>query len=401
MRVALPLLALAGVRVPATPRYDYRGLTGDATGFYAAAREFISAWGRLAPTVLVGLAVLAVAGTAYVVRAWRPRRSERPWLIAGAAGGVALLASAAVTEMEPPGAAVFGWPLVWSIPLFPLRAFGVLDADVAFGVGLALSLAANVVTVFATFFAAVYATGRRAVGLVAAALFALWPLLMRLAGTHAWDNGTWNVDTGLALYTEPISTALVTTALALLLSPRVTDERLALAGVALSLATAVRLSNALVALGVLILVAIRLDPRRSLPYLAGALSFVPLVLAYWPKGYEDVGREPFSLAYVDDAWTDSILFTPQLLAVLVPLALVGALAVRDWWPRALLALFALANVALYSFYRVTEIHPRFLFASLPAAFVLCAVSLTALAGDRQPSRRRGRAGSRAAAPDAP
>ena len=94
-----------------------------------------------------------------------------------------------------------------------------LDDDVAFAVGLLLSLAANAVTVVATAYIGLRSTGSRAVGVAAAALYAVWPLLTRpLAGTSAWENGQWNVDVGLHLYTEPISTALVATAIALLLA---------------------------------------------------------------------------------------------------------------------------------------------------------------------------------------
>lgn len=390
IRVAIPLVALAasGRDLPLIPPYEYDGLTGDATGFYAATREFMAAWGKLHPLVLGALALNALVLCLLVGLAWRRCTIGRAWLIVVAAAGLALVASAAVTQMEPPGAAVFGWPLVWAIALAPARALGVLDPHVAFALGLPLSLAANAVTVFATYFVGLYATGRRAVGLWAAAFYALWPLLVGLiGGERAWENGTWTVDAGLALYTEPLSTALVTTALALLLSPRLTEVRLAAAGVLLSFATTVRLTNALVAAGALLLLAIRLDVHRTLPVLGGVASFVPLVAVYWAKGYEEQGREPFSLSYVDDAWTDSLLFSPRTLVVLLPLAVVGWLAVRAWWPRALLALFVLANAIVYSFYRVTELHPRFLFASLPALFVLwCAGVSRAAEGNRRPIR---------------
>ena len=53
---------------------------------------------------------------------------------------------------EPAGSAVVGWPLLWALLLFPFRVVGVLDHDVAFAVGLLVSLAANAVTVVATAF---------------------------------------------------------------------------------------------------------------------------------------------------------------------------------------------------------------------------------------------------------
>jgi hypothetical protein len=273
--------------------------------------------------------------------------------------------------MHAPGAAVFGWPLVWALPMLPYRTLGgPLDPDIAFGFGLALSLAANVVTVVATAYVGLYASGRRAVGLAAAAAYALWPLLMGIVGgERAWGNGTWAVDAGLALYTEPLSTALVTTALALLLAPRLDGLRVALAGIALSLATTVKLSNGLLAGAAAVIVLVLRRPL-VIPYAAGAMTFAPLIAVYWPKGYDAQRREPFSLEYAVRSWSDSLLFSPRTLVVLVPLALVGAFALRAWWPRLLLAAWIVPNALVYTFYRVTWEHPRFLFASLPAVFVL-------------------------------
>jgi hypothetical protein len=381
VRVTLPLAALAasGNKLPGLPRYDYVPTTGDGSGFYAATREFLASWGRLPLPLLIALVIATLAGTGILVRSWRRGKPAREWLIVLAAAGFALVVAAAVTQMNPPGAAVFGWPLVWSLPMLPYRALGFpLDPDIAFGFGLTLSLVANVVTVVATAFAGLYATGRRSLGLAAAALFAFWPLLVGLVGgTRAWGNGTWAVDAGLAMYTEPLSTALVTVALALLLSPRLTPMRIGLAGVALSLATTVKLTNALVGIAALALLAIRLDRTRVLPYLAGLLTFVPILVAYWPKGYAALfddpnswPRDPFSADYVIRNWSDSLLFGPRTLLVLVPLAVVGTLALRGRWPRLLLVAWVLGNAAFYSFYRVTPEHPRFLFASLAALFVL-------------------------------
>lgn len=274
--------------------------------------------------------------------------------------------------------------------MLPYRALGgPLDPEIAFGFGLALSLAANVVTVVATAYAGLYATGRRSIGLVAAGLFAAWPFLAGiLGGSRAWENGTWQVDAGLHLYTEPLSTALVTTALALLLSPSRTDVRLALAGVALGLAVSVKISNAAVAaLGALLLL------RRSLPYLAGVLAFVPMVVAFWPLGYYDPSTpDLFALANVEPAWTESLLFGPRALLLLLPLAALGAVALRASPALPALAAWTLANPLFYSVYFYTPIHPRFLFASLPALFVLWAAGADATwrAATARP-RLRGRA----------
>lgn len=397
VRLAIPLGALAasGHDLPGVPRYDYVALTGDATGFYAAAREFLASWGRLGVPVVAALAAATVAAAALLVRAWRTRSVGRHWLVALGALGFALVASAAVAKMHSPGAAVFGWPLVWSLPMLPYRALGgPLDPGIAFGFGLVLSLLANAVTVVATAYVGLYATGRRSIGLGAATLYSFWPLLVGLiGGSRAWENGTWTVEAGLSLYTEPLSTALVATAAALLLSPRLTELRLATSGVLLGLATAVKLSNGLLAAVLFVLVAHRLGTRGALPYLAGLLAFAPLVAIYGPKGYsaqfDSPGeRHPFSADYVVRSWTDSLLFSPRTLLVLVPFSIVGAIALRAWWPRAVLVVWALVNPIFYSFHRATPEHPRYLFASLPAVFVLWVAGLAAAAAVVHVVRRR-------------
>lgn len=320
-------------------------------------------------------------------RLW-PRRALRPWLVAGGAAVAGLVLALAISEMEPSGAAVIGWPAVWAAPLLPLRALGVpLDEETAFWLGFPLMLAANAVAVVATAYAGLYASGRRTVGIAAAAALAVWPLVSRLvAGDRAWENGTWLVDTGPALYTEPLSTALVATALALLLRPGRADLEFALAGVLLSYATLVKVTNGLVAAAALAVVAVALGARSALPLLAGGSSFALPLAAFWPMGYDRSGSgtllpdDSFSLSYAGRSWTDSILFSPRTLAVLVPLAVVGALALRRRrYAVALLLVFTLANAVVYTFYAWTPIHPRFLFASLPAFFVLWAAGLAATA----------------------
>lgn len=389
IRVAIPLAALAaeGSQLPGLPRYSFVALSGDATGFYAAAREFMASWGRLPPAVVVTLALAVLAGAAAFVAGWRGYRDRRAWLLAGAALAAALVVTAGVSQMNPPGAAVFGWPLVWSLPMLPYRALGgPLDPEIAFGFGLTLSLAANAVTIIATAYAGLYATGRRTVGLVAAALYAFWPFLTGLVGgSRAWENGSWQIDAGLHLYTEPLSTALVTTAAALLLHPRRTPLRLAGAGAVLSLATTVKLSNGFAAVLGLAILVVAIGARRSLPFLAGGLSFAPVVAAYWPLGYVQVfdnpvsfPRVPFALDYAARSWSESLLFTPRTVLLLAPLAVAGAFLVRRGAALALLLAWTLVNPAFYSFYANTPLHPRFLYASLPTFFVLWAAGAAAI-----------------------
>lgn len=320
----------------------------------------MAASGRV-PLPLVALGLLVLTAVDFVtIRLW-PRRELRPWLVA--AGGVAAGSTLAlpILQMEPSGSAVVGWSLLWAVPLFPYRALGLpLDYEVAFAFALPLLLAANVVALVATAYAGLYATGRRAVGLVAAAALAVWPLVSALvAGPSAWENGTWFVDTGLALYTEPLSTALVAVALALLLRPDRTDLQLVPASVLLSYGTLVKLTNGIVAALAV----------------AGGLAFLPPLLAYWPIGYIQGEGGP----NVTRSWDQSLLFTPRTLVVLLPAAVVGAVVLHRDFALALLPAFTLVNPVVYSFYAPTYVHPRFLFASLPSFFVLWAAGLVRVA----------------------
>ena len=142
--------------------------------------------------------------------------------------------SVGIHWMNPSGAAVFGWPLVWSLPMLVFRGLGgALTTSVAWDIGVALSLCFVALTVVAVAYLGLHATGRRWAGLLAAGLWTVWPVLVGLiAGHRAWANGQWEVDVGLHNYTEPLSTLLVTSAAALLLAPRLTAMRLALSGCA-------------------------------------------------------------------------------------------------------------------------------------------------------------------------
>ena len=123
-----------------------------------------------------------------------------------------------------------------------------------------------------------------------------------------------------------------------------------------------------------------------MPYLAGALAFAPVVLVYWPLSYPKLfdnarswPRDPFDPSHVVTSWTHSSVFDPHTLAIVVPLALVGALGVLRPWALALVVGFLLLNPIFYSFYANTALHPRFLYASLPELFVLWACGLAVLA----------------------
>ena len=144
-----------------------------------------------------------------------------------------------------------------------------------------------------------------------------------------------------------------------------------MAGVLLGYATVVRVSNGLFAAAAVVLVALRVGPRRVLPFGLGGLVFAPLVAAYWPKGYPAIENVPgFSLAQASRSWgAETLMFDPRTVAVLLPLAVLGALALRPWTSGLLLAVIA-TNVGLYTFYEHTHLHPRFLYVTLPSLFVL-------------------------------
>ena len=80
IRVAIPLAAYAGSSLPGTPSFTRSvrdgGLTGDATGFYAATREFMAAWGRMPRGLLVLAALVVLAVGVACALVWRP-----PWML--------------------------------------------------------------------------------------------------------------------------------------------------------------------------------------------------------------------------------------------------------------------------------------------------------------------------------
>src|ERR1700690_4078694 len=68
---ALVVLAADGRSLPGLPGSAYGPPGGDTYGFYAAAREFVSAWAHVSRPVL-GVAVLALAAIiVFSLRAWR------------------------------------------------------------------------------------------------------------------------------------------------------------------------------------------------------------------------------------------------------------------------------------------------------------------------------------------
>jgi hypothetical protein len=240
------------------------------------------------------------------------------------------------------------------------------------------------VTTVATAYLGRYATGKRSVGLVAAALYAFWPVWVGLvAGERAWENGQWHADIGLLLYTEPVSTALVVAAAALLLKPALGGTRATAAGLVLSYSAVVKLTNGLVAAAFLPLVAVRHGIRQAIPFAVACIVFMPILAVYWPKGYVKIyGGDiapvdrPWSLDYVQLSWQRSTVFTGTMLLLLCVPAAIGAVLVQGWYARLVLLLPIVLTTAVYSVYYVTYLHPRFLFVALPFVFVLMATGVT-------------------------
>ena len=380
VRAAFPLLALAfGGALPGFPDYDYEGPRGDASGYIDTARAIISAAAglRLLLPVLLALAVAGLVGARW---AWRRYPGDRHWVIAGVAALAFCLLAVVILNVEgqAPAGAV-GWPLVLSLPLLPFRAVGWIDDEVAVGVGVALAIAANTVTILATAFIGWRLTASRWIGVAAAALFAFWPsLTWLLVGERTWFNSAWEIEAGLELYTEPLSTACVATGIALTLVRARPPWALVTAGIVLGYAIAVRPTNLVFAAAAMALLAWDRDWRGVRRFVVGGLTVLPIVVAFLPKkrGYDlelardQTGLPLWSNDYLFSSFTDSSLWRPGLLLLLLPFVAVGVVASRSRPVALMLLAGALANAVIYAFFRATWEHPRYLHAGLPALLVL-------------------------------
>lgn len=392
LRIAPALIVLAenGHSLPALPGYGYGPPEGDTYGFYAAAREFISVWTRLSKPLL-GFGVLLLAGAAagaYLL--WSNYRKGEAVTLAAAALGIFL--SAGIHEMGLTGAGAVGWPVVWSLPLLPLRVAGALGYHGAYYLGIAILLLCNIVTIVATaLIARRLVPGRLA--LLAPALLVIWPFLMRgLEGTGNVVYGSWLDDTGLLLYAEPLSTALVATALALLILRRSNAFAAALAGALLAFSVAVRVSNVTIAAVVFIALVFAASRRATILFTLACAGAATVAAEFWSRGYGSFKNHPsdqapnglFSWHYLVRSWRDSGVFDWKMLLVLLPLPIIGVLALRrrryELW---LLAGVVIVTAVFYSAYYITALHPRFLFVALPPLFVLAAVGVERLVALRR------------------
>jgi hypothetical protein len=389
VRAAIPLVALAfGGALPGFPPYSYEGPRGDANGYIAAARAIISAGAGLGLLLPVFFAVL-VAGFFGARWAWRRYPRDRHWVIAASAGLVFCLLAAVILNIEgqAPAGAV-GWPLLLSLPLVPFRVAGWIDNEVAVGVGIALAIVANTVTIFATAFIGDRVSGSRRIGIAAAALFTFWPFLVwLLLGEQTWENSAWEIDAGLELYTEPVSTACVAAGIALALVRARPPWALVAAGIVFGFATAVRPTNIVFGAAAAILFASERDWRSVGRLVVGGVAVLPIMLAFLPKkrGYDlelardQTGLPLWSNDYLASTFTDSSVWRPLLLALVLPLVAIGVTALPSRRVALMLLGGALANAAVYSFFRATFEHPRYLQAGLPALLVLWTVGAAWLA----------------------
>jgi len=270
----------------------------------------------------------------------------------------------------------------------PFRVVGWIDNEVSVGVGIAIAVVANAVTIFATAFIGQRVTGNRRIGILAAALFTFWPFLTwLLLGERTWDNSAWAIDAGLELYTEPVSTACVATGIALALVRGRPPWAVVTAGVVFGYATAVRPTNIVFAAAAAILFASERDWRSAARFVVGGVAVLPIMLAFLPKkrGYDlelardQTGLPLWSNDYLVSTFTDSSVYRPLLLALLLPVVVVGVLALPSRRIALMLLGGALANALIYSFFRATFEHPRYLQAGLPALLVLWAAGAFRLA----------------------
>ena len=333
LRIMIPLavLAAAPARIPLLQAYTYAPLSGDSARYYqGAVNLLVASDGVLGGWIgIAAVAMTLLFGAASVIL-WR---ADIRWLaILLIALAPSLVLGVLVNEMASPSAPVIGWPIAWAILLLPLHLLHIgITPDRAFPLALGLSLIANAAIVIATALIGLRATGRHSVGLIAAGLYATWPIWVGLvAGDQASQNGQWIADVGLALYTEPLSTALVAAALVLLLQQRLSATSAAVAGLLLGYATAVKLTNGPLAAGLVVVVAFGVGLRRAAVLAVGGMVSLPIVLGFWSKGYADssggVGIDLgalYQLRFVSPNATESTIFTTSMLLLLLPLATLG------------------------------------------------------------------------------
>ena len=325
-RIGLPVLvrAHAGSALPLLPRYDDVPLNGDANGYYEAVSNIIDSYEQRAASTLLavcrrtdldhrwvggpcGAAAALTLGGAHRGRTRRLRHGHLHRRGCGTAGRTRNRLASALDGIHVAAALA--------------RAHDRLRVPVR---ARAFPRGERSPTTLGTAYLGYFATGRRAVGLVAAALYSFWPVWVGIvAGERAWENGQWHVDVGLNLYTEPISTALVSRARALLLRPTLGATRAAGAGIALGFATVVKLTDGLLAVAFLPLIVFRHGIQTSHPVHCRALGVAANSYHVRPKGYVGMYNgatapvaTPWSLHYARFNWQHSTIFTPTMIILI-------------------------------------------------------------------------------------
>ena len=367
LRVAIPLLVLAaaGHDLPGLPPYDYAPLNGDATGFYAEARELISA--AFGPAGAAALLLLAAGAFAV----WRLRRS---WVaIPVGCLAVSLAASVLVLDQQTTGAAVVGWPLLWSIPLFPFRV-GRRARRRRRVRGRAAALArrerghrrrdrlhrpardgqprgrhrsGGALRALAAADAA--ARGNERLGERPVERRRRAPPLHRAALDRA-RRGRDRAPARAGARPGPARDGRG--------AARVRDRRPAFERVLRR-----RRDRARWRCGS--------GSARTLPAAAAGLAFVPLLAVYWPKGYPTIDERPRLLARPGRSHLGRLAaLRPAHAARPAPARAARRSSPSPRWQAALLGAAIATNAVLYTFYEHTHLHPRFLYVTLPALFVL-------------------------------
>jgi hypothetical protein len=119
--------------------------------------------------------------------------------------------------------------------------------------------------------------------------------------------------------------------------------------------------------------------RPAATYAVAGIGTLTIALAFWSRGYASFpggksAQAPhglFSIHYLWRSWAESGVFDWKMLAILLPLPVLGAVALRAR-PADLVALAGtvVVTAALYGAYYITALHPRFLLVALPPLFVL-------------------------------
>jgi uncharacterized membrane protein AbrB (regulator of aidB expression) len=180
----------------------------------------------------------------------------------------------------------------------------------------------------------------------------------------------------------------VAVALALFVLRRSDPPAAALAGALVAFSTAVRVSNVTIAALFFVSYVVGASRRAAAMYTLACAGASVIAVVFWSHGYGSFKNKPsdqapdglFSWHYLIRSWRDSAVFDWKMLVLLLPLPILGVVALR----RRPIEAFTLAGVvfvtaAFYSAYYITARHPRFLFVALPALFVLEAAGVAWLA----------------------